>query len=497
MGVIKRQGFKHSIVSYLAVVIGGIATLFIYPLDLESYGKAVALIQFAMVLVPFASFGSVSIVVKFFPFFKENEEDVSAYFVFLIIYQLAFLVIFSSLYLLFFDKLMGFFGKLEWNISTLSEYKYHLLGLIYLVSFANLLVAYSSNLKRIVVPAVLYNIGAKIGMSALILLVALKALSASNIGAGMVIIWTIILLGLVFYLNKLKEMKLKFNPAIYKGKQIKEILAYALFATFGSVGAFLALKIDFVMINLLTNDVNTGIFSIGTFIANVILIPSSAIISISAPIISESIKKNNWSEVRNIYSKSSLNLTIIGVILFALIAVSIENVFSLTASKTDLMSAFNVVLLLGLAKLFDMATSVNGSIVGYSKYFRFNFYALIFLAITNIAFNYWLIPIYGITGAAAATLISLTLFNIAKLLLIWIKFKMMPFTKLHLIPLVLGSLAYLIVSVIPSFGNNLIQIAINSIIIFLLVALPIYLLKVSPDLNSMFINLVNRAKKIF
>jgi hypothetical protein len=81
--------------------------------------------------------------------------------------------------------------------------------------------------------------------------------------------------------------------------------------------------------------------------------------------------------------------------------------------------------------------------------------------------------------------------------LIWIKFKMMPFTKQHLIPVILGTIAYLIVSVIPSVGNNLIQIAINSIIIFLLVALPIYLLKVSPDLNSMFINLVNRAKKIF
>lgn len=38
MGVIQRQGAKQTLINLIAAGIGGISTIFIYPLDFEVYG---------------------------------------------------------------------------------------------------------------------------------------------------------------------------------------------------------------------------------------------------------------------------------------------------------------------------------------------------------------------------------------------------------------------------------------------------------------------------
>ncbi|MDZ7690389.1 MAG: polysaccharide biosynthesis C-terminal domain-containing protein [Balneolaceae bacterium] len=86
-----------------------------------------------------------------------------------------------------------------------------------------------------------------------------------------------------------------------------------------------------------------------------------------------------------------------------------------------------VIIIIGVAKLIDMATGVNGQIILHSKHYRFDLYTMIFLVILTVATNYLLIPIYGILGAAIATALSILVYNLIKCIFVWITFSMQPF----------------------------------------------------------------------
>ena len=81
---------------------------------------------------------------------------------------------------------------------------------------------------------------------------------------------------------------------------------------------------------------------------------------------------------------------------------------------------------LGIARVINMATGLNNEIINYSKYYAWNLVFILFLATTNIVANILLIKAFGLVGAALATLISISLFNIIRLSFIQLKFKMHP-----------------------------------------------------------------------
>jgi O-antigen/teichoic acid export membrane protein len=59
--------------------------------------------------------------------------------------------------------------------------------------------------------------------------------------------------------------------------------SYALFGLLSSVGALLAFRVDTVMVASMTGTLNNGIYSIASFIVNVIEIPYHAVIVILTP----------------------------------------------------------------------------------------------------------------------------------------------------------------------------------------------------------------------
>jgi len=100
--------------------------------------------------------------------------------------------------------------------------------------------------------------------------------------------------------------------------------------------------------------------------------------------------------------------------------------------------AKTTVALLLIAKLLNLAASTNNEIINYSKFYRANLVFLLILAFINIVLNIYLIPKYGISGAAFATLASFIIFNLLKLIFIKVKFGFLPFSKNTLKLLLLG-----------------------------------------------------------
>ena len=106
---------------------------------------------------------------------------------------------------------------------------------------------------------------------------------------------------------------------------LKKIANYAFYGLFGGIGSVLAFRIDSLMISTLIDFENNGTYAIALFIANVIAIPTNAINQITAPILSEAFKENDLAHVKMLYQRSSINLLVIGLLLFVGIVASVED----------------------------------------------------------------------------------------------------------------------------------------------------------------------------
>jgi O-antigen/teichoic acid export membrane protein len=79
------------------------------------------------------------------------------------------------------------------------------------------------------------------------------------------------------------------------------------------------------------------------------------------------------------------------------------------------------ILLVG--RLINIVSGSVGYLMNMTGYQKEYNYIMIISAVINIVLNYFLIPIYGIEGAAMASAISMVLWNIASVVFVKIKMK--------------------------------------------------------------------------
>jgi O-antigen/teichoic acid export membrane protein len=185
-------------------------------------------------------------------------------------------------------------------------------------------------------------------------------------------------------------------------------------------------------------------------------------------------------------------LLLIGLLLLIGIWGNVDNVFQIIPIKY--LPGKYVILLIGIASLFDIALGISPHIIVNSKYYRYLSYFLIFFAILLIITNYIFIPIYGIVGAALATLISKLIYNLIKFIFLYRKFKLLPFNYKIFLLYIIGFFAYWVSTILPQQPNYIVDILLRSSIITIIYVLPVYYFNISEDINFK-VNAV--AKRIF
>ena len=139
-----------------------------------------------------------------------------------------------------------------------------------------------------------------------------------------------------------------------------------------------------------------------------------------------------------------------------------------------------------------MVTGVNGEIIIMSRYYKFYIIAISLLAVFIIISNYYLIPAYGLAGAAAASLLSVLVFNLSKLIFIKVKFNMQPFTVNTLKVLLLGAAVFLMIQYLPRNPNPMVDIFIRSSIITFIYCFAIIRLKISEEVDKLYQQLLRK-----
>ena len=478
MSVVARQSFKYSIIGYLGFLLGTVSAIFIFPFDMVFYGKLRFVLSATLMLVPFVVFGLSYSNVYFFGKAKEEGKHQNLFSLSLVGVGINFLI-----FLLGFFAFFYIFSSFQED-SELWDMKRLILPMVLVMSLSAVFNRYISNFKRIVVPNIFENIFPKLAnLGAFCLFFFLG--TSEKISYGFFLgVFVLGLIGYVLYTNKLEKIEPDFSTDfVKKDKLWKEILNYSFYGFLGNLGSFLALNISNYMIGEKLSFEENGIYSTVFSVVQLISIPAMGLYNISAPIISKHFADDTIKDLDVYYKKTSLSLFFLGLVLFSCIAVGYPYLTDfMPKSGKLLLEAQPLVWVIGFALLFELATGFNSHIISMSKYYRFNIYVMLFLAVLTTSLNFYFInkTSLGILGISISYAVSLTIFNLTKIAFNYYQFKVSPFTIEMLYSVILATLAISLAIVLPNFSNNFFNLVYKPVLVLIIFFVGNHFMRIYP-----------------
>lgn len=487
MGLIIRQTIKGSIWTYLGVIVGFVTVSYLFPkyLPPDIIGLFGLLVSYSTLFAQFSSLGVTGITARLFPYFRNNQNNHFGFlFLSLLIMTLGF-ALFLVLFLFFSPVLI------ESNIEKsklFSDYVYLLVPL----TFFTLLFVYFDTYNKVLYDAVYGTVLQEFVQRVLILgitvLFIFKFINLNQLVPAYA--FAISIKAVIIFIHLFRKGEISFKPYLsFIDKNLrKEIISVGIYSIIGGFGSAVVFSIDKILVNQMIDLESTGIYTIAFSFGILVSIPSRSLLKISSTVIAEAWKKNDLEQIKSIYRKSCLNQFIIGGLLFIGIWANIDNIFKLIGN--DYLEGKWVIFFIGLGFLIDMATGVNGYIIILSKYYRISVVFVSVLIVLVVVTNLIFIPLWGITGAAVATMLSLLLNNAMRYIYLLVKFGMQPFDEKFLLVILSLLVAYLAGFVIPQM-NLIPDIILRSGLITVVFGILIVSLKISRDINE----IVNLSKR--
>jgi O-antigen/teichoic acid export membrane protein len=236
-----------------------------------------------------------------------------------------------------------------------------------------------------------------------------------------------------------------------------------------------------------------GIYTIAAFIPTVIEAPLVAFEKIASAKIAYAWSVDDRKQINEIYHQSSLYLFLLGAWLFLMINGNTNALYTFLPTGYD--EGKWVVLIISVGTLFNMATGLNAPILFNSERYRYGAFFLIALAIIVLALQMWLIPLYGLEGAAMATAAASIAYNTMLLITVWRLFGLQPFDARNLKVLAVFVFTYTCSFQLPHIANPYLSIACNSLLLSVVYAAGIHWLKIVPELEQQVFNFITVFRK--
>jgi O-antigen/teichoic acid export membrane protein len=486
MGIVINQSIKNTVITYIGFAIGAVNSLYMYPhfLGEEFYGITTYILSSANVLFPLMAFGIHNTLIKFFSEYK-TEKEKKQFLGFVLLLPLLIILPIFAISILGYDSIASFLSRKN---AIVYDYVWQIPIIALCMGYFEIFYAWVKVHMQSVYGNFLKEIGLRILISIFLLSVYFQIITVEQFITATMFAYLISMLLMLFYANKVQPISFRFKIP----NNAKAILVYSSFIILSGSVANMLLDIDKTMLNQYIEIKNLSYYSVAIFIATVIAVPSRSMHQITYPITAKLMIENKYDELNDLYKKSSITLQIVGGLVLVGILVNINQVYHLLPKNYS--GGILVVFLIGISKYFDLILGNNNAIIFNSKYYRAILFLGLLLAFFAITLNMIFIPKYGINGAAIATLISITLYSIAKLLFVVLKMKLYPFTVKNIYALLIGLLCFCGFYYWEFSFHPIINIILKSILITLLYVFLSFKANLSEDINSVIIKTLKIIK---
>ena len=482
MGQIRKQAIISSIVIYIGFFIGFINTWFFTKngsFTPSEYALTRLFFDVGQTMYAFANFGIIAVIYKFFPYYKDNlkpkENDLMSW---------ALLVAIGGFILVaiggwFFEPLVvqKFSGR---SALFVDYYKWVFPFGLGILLFA-VLEAFSNNLQKTIFPAFLKETALRLFTLVLIAVYLLGLIDFHLFIQLFAFLYLLLAMILAAALISSNSLHFTFNVSRVTKKFKTKIFTLGSYVYAGQIIFVMAQVMDSILIASLLGLASTGIFALSSYIANLIQIPQRSIISITLPALSQAWKDKNMMEINRIYKRSSINLLLAALFIFGGIWLNMEDAFRLLNIQSEYATGLTVIFILGLSRIIDAGTGVNGQIIYTSTQWRFEFITGVILLLLILPLNYILIKRIGIEGSAYANLISFFVYNSIRFGFLWKRYNLQPFSSKTLLSILLGVTAYFISYYLFREMQGWMGVFLRSTLFTIIFFAGIFTLKLTPD----------------
>jgi len=431
MGVIIRQSIKGTIVNYIGTAIGMVTLFFVIPkfIKPEVFGLMRTLVDAGIIFLSLAQIGTNSSILRFFPYFKNSEKKDHGFFFWTLIIPIVGFIIYFSFFLIFRNFIADYYRV---NSELLVNYLYFIIPLGFFMLYQTVFETNSIVLLRIVIPAFVREVGVRIMVLASYLLFSFDMISLTGLVVAFCCTYGIaacINLGYLFYLGRI-SLKPDFKH-ITKSLR-KNFIYYTLFLMGSALTTAFVPSLGMLIIGAQLGLASAGVYAFARHIVAFIEIPYRSLGAISNPHVSQIVKENNFIETNRFIKKVSLHQFLIGTTIFFLIWINIDVIFQIIPTDEDYILGKWVVFFLGLNAIIATSFTIGGATLNYSKYFYYSLILTFILTASAVLMNVICIPIWGINGAAIATLFASCVYYLLLLALVYWKLRVVPFSRKHI-----------------------------------------------------------------
>ena len=194
------------------------------------------------------------------------------------------------------------------------------------------------------------------------------------------------------YYNLLLPNQVSMNYA-------KDSFIFGLKGHISNVLSFINYRIDIFIIAYFLDDIAVGLYSVAVLISERIWLVSQSVSSVlfaRVANLSDDVERNKFTSLA---SRNTLLITFVGGLILALVSHWFINLFF---GESYSQSVIPFLYLIPGVVIFSMSKVLANDFIGRG-YPEINTYIAFVTALCNLGLNFWLIPKYGIKGAAIAT----------------------------------------------------------------------------------------------
>lgn len=330
----------------------------------------------------------------------------------------------------------------------------------------------------------------------LIVLYIFKCISFDVLMVATVLVNIIPVLVFLALCKRAGGFSVSFNWNVFTKAEKKELLHFAWYHMLMGVTISLMGLIDNLLIVPLDKDgmQTAGVYSIAIFIMTVLVIPYRAMSTASLADLTKSYESGDVAKMKDLFKRGGINILIAATAMAVIIIMNMPNALKILGD--NFAALLYVVPILVLGRWVDMAAGLNNEVISISKYYKFNFRISLLLIGLMFLFLWLLIPQWGIYGAAWGATLALIIFNACKMLFLWVKMRLQPFSRKSLGVVVAGLVAALAVYFIPFWLHPVIDMVMRTAIVTSVYIAMLLLLKPSTDLNE-YLESIRKNKRLF
>lgn len=482
MGIVQRQSTLTTIASYAGSALGYLnkTILFTRLLTLEQVGLANVSVEIALTYAQFAIFGLPYVMLRFFPYFDDRRRKHHGFLAFMVWTTFISFLVATSLFLIFKQQIIGYYQK---NSPLLTEYFYSIVILSFGIAFQDLLAYYLRSFYKVFIPALVKEVGMRLMMTIALILYGLKWISFEQfmvLYVGSFVAVAVFLFGYLYYLNMLH-----LRPRLtFRLKRLwKPMAEQGGYSFLSMTSVRLIISLDTIMISGMVSLADAGIYTTMMYFVTFLMLPIRALQNASSPQVAECWKSGDMAKMEDLYKRVSLLGLVAALWVFFGIWINMHNLLKIMG--TQYAAGAIAFLLVGIGRLFDTITGLNGVILVTSRYYRADLVFNLALLVLAWAANYYFIGLLGIKGAAIATMISLFGFNLTRMGYVWYRERIHPFSWNLLWVSLVALGAYGVDCLLPRLGTHLFgDIAFRSSIFTLLFLGAVLWLRLVPEFNK-------------